>query len=1243
MNSDPIAQRSVSFAARWTLTTTLLLAALPLQMQVVQAAAPHSPQAIAVAAQPQAPSALPAVVYEAGTNTIYIGRDYDANNGAEAPYVGYPSKPGAPKEEITIPELAAALPGAAAGKLVNEGGGAWLLKADIIVSPTAKLNLIESIPFNWLRINSTPTQLPRFNRIIANGGTINIDNVKVTSWNTDAQSPATEYGLGRAYLAALIGARMDIVDAEVSHLGYVTGEPSGLSWRKQATEGDAKTGATGSIVNSKIHDNYFGMYSFAAFGILIENSEFYDNVVYGIDPHDGSTQFIVRGNRVHNNGKHGIIFSRLCVDNLIENNVVYDNAEHGIMMDRGSNNNNIINNDVHGNVDGIAIFQSSGMLIQGNILRNNTRGIRINATFDVNDEFDGISTNNFVISNTIESNTQYGVYLYERADRNTIKQNSVVGNASSGIYLKAGGNYISANHVERNDEGIYVVGLPLSPLTPTALITHPVVALEKPGENNVIVGNTVLNNDTGVRLTNGKGNHVGESDKLKVGDVATNTVRINIRNGVLIETTTDSVIPSVDNDVIGNVIEANGRNGVLIQGNTSVRNKISRNSISANNRAGIDLQDNANANIATPIINSIAISGLITGTAPANAVIEVYRDPDAQGKTYLGSTNADGSGQWQFNVPASLEFGAPSALAIDANGNTSRFGSAFSDGLPFSVEISDTAPSVSLHINGLGASPTLPRILAKLQAITDTQYLVNEGNGVWLANANLIVGRNVTLSLSPETGVTYLKLRSNASISATKTLRRANAAHEDLGIAASDSAADIDYSSFNYLRTSNGALVLDRVKVTSWDTAANAVDTDYNNGRAYILAKYDARMDIVDSELSYLGSPDGESYGVVWRDATFITETVGGGSVITTYTTISATGSAISSTFNHNYYGVYTYRAANMTFRGNTFSNNVGYGMDPHDFTNAVVIDGNEAFGNGNHGFIISRGCFNIVFTRNHSHDNKYTLDTQDRNAQGFMIDAGSAESQFPQVPSESNILDSNWAWNNDGYGLRIVKSHNTLIQNNAFWSNAAGISIEDGSLTNTIRLNELSSNAGPGLVLTTGSDNNRIENNTMRHNGEHGVYLKGASNNLLRSNRIYANVQAGIKTNVLDGYTTRLNAWQQNSIYENGSGGVSLVTGTNDSLAAPVVLSATISSVSGTAPAGTVVEIFSDFQNEGTYYEGSVMASPTGQFALTIGGPWKAPRITAITLDLQGNASEFSKSEKNGVQAKTYLPILTQ
>src|SRR4051812_24829332 len=71
--------------------------------------------------------AAAAVRYDAFHNIIYVGDNYSPSDPAQAPFVGYPSHPQAPKEPISIPEVAAALNNPAL--LQDQGGGAWLLKA----------------------------------------------------------------------------------------------------------------------------------------------------------------------------------------------------------------------------------------------------------------------------------------------------------------------------------------------------------------------------------------------------------------------------------------------------------------------------------------------------------------------------------------------------------------------------------------------------------------------------------------------------------------------------------------------------------------------------------------------------------------------------------------------------------------------------------------------------------------------------------------------------------------------------------------------------------------------------------------------------------------------------------------------------------------------------------------------------------------------------------------------------------
>ncbi len=129
------------------------------------------------------------------------------------------------------------------------------------------------------------------------------------------------YQDGRSYILVKDGSRMDVIDSEIAYLGYprphdLPYSPYGISW-KMSTEKLGKLLPTGEVINSKFHHNYFGAYTFGATGMLWRGNEFYENVRYGLDPHDDSNGFLVENNIFRNNGTHGLIFSKRCINNMI--------------------------------------------------------------------------------------------------------------------------------------------------------------------------------------------------------------------------------------------------------------------------------------------------------------------------------------------------------------------------------------------------------------------------------------------------------------------------------------------------------------------------------------------------------------------------------------------------------------------------------------------------------------------------------------------------------------------------------------------------------------------------------------------------------------------------------------------------------------------------------------------------------------------------------------------------------------
>lgn len=196
----------------------------------------------------------------------------------------------------------------------------------------------------------------------------------------------------------------------------------------------------------------------------------------------------------------------------------------------------------------------------------------------------------------------------------------------------------------------------------------------------------------------------------------------------------------------------------------------------------------------------------------------------------------------------------------------------------------------------------------------------------------------------------------------------------------------------------------DGVTVTSWDPVRDAPDEEPADGRPFVLYQEASRLDIVDSEMSYLGSDRGSAYGVAWR--------LGG-----------STGEVLDSTFAHNFFGVYTFEAVDIVFRGNVFRDNILYGFDPHDFTTGLVVEDNEAYGNGSHGFIVSRSVTDSVLRGNHSHHNA---------GNGIMMDASSDRNRIEANVVESNAKD----------GIVLSGSAESIVVDNVIRGNRVGIRV---------------------------------------------------------------------------------------------------------------------------------------------------------------------------------------------------------
>lgn len=571
--------------------------------------------------------------------------------------------------------------------------------------------------------------------------------------------------------------------------------------------------------------------------------------------------------------------------------------------------------------------------------------------------------------------------------------------------------------------------------------------------------------------------------------------------------------------------------------------------------------------------------------------------------------------------------------------------------------IQDSKKQNTIFVTGSGATVTLADIHSGLGP-ANNNYLVDRTGGIWRLNANLWIDQGVTLLISPQTGVSELQLRSDGTPVGTSSPSIAlNEGEPDI-IDQVDSTSSIDYKAFVYLKTENGTIHLDGVKVYSWNTTFNQVDENYSNGRAYILAKLDATLTIRNADIGYLGSADGESYGIAWRDVN--------ADATPDQLRTRVTGEVINSKIHHNYYGIYTYQAQNMTFRGNEFYSNIRYGFDPHDYTHHVLVENNLAYNNGAHGFIISRGCNHFIFRNNKSYNN---FDPGSNLAHGFMLDPGGSGISKPQVSSANNLLENNEAYNNEGYGLRMLGSGDNEIRNNYFHHNDTGISVDgDGvdsvTTNNIIQGNRFEENTRSGIFVRVAPQNQFLENtvkgnlgsgidirksnqnqvmrNSITNNGNYGVFLsESAQQNFFLGNTIHANQNYGIN---VSGSSTTGNRWSQNLIFGNVAGGIQ---GSSQLLAAPVLQTVTGNTITGQAKAGATVEIFADNGAQGQFYVGQTTAGGNGGFTFTSNIGWAATNVTAIAIEPNMNASAFSgplpaDSSATPVSTSTPTPTAT-
>ena len=316
--------------------------------------------------------------------------------------------------------------------------------------------------------------------------------------------------------------------------------------------------------------------------------------------------------------------------------------------------------------------------------------------------------------------------------------------------------------------------------------------------------------------------------------------------------------------------------------------------------------------------------------------------------------------------------------------------------------------------------------------INEQDVIKKESDENWLLNASIIIEKGTTLILDPQ-DTKWLKI--------------------------------LAYGNVAYGIHIYGSLVIDSIKLTSWNPSTNNYAQSYGSRetsgkithpgapRPFIRIESGSTgtANITNSEIAYLGYEGG------WGSGTSGIHYHNGGD-----------GSIIKNNKIHNlYFGFYSNSVSGMLIESNLFYNNGHYGIDPHTGTHDMIIRNNTVYGNNGTAIICSLDCYNILIENNKVYNNTGYGITFSRNMTNSVV--------------RNNFI------HNQMRAIFVSASHNNQVYNNTIFNTDDGISLTNGASKNKIHDNRII-NSINALRFNAGSHNNIVYSNNIVNATQHMI-----------------------------------------------------------------------------------------------------------------------------------------------------------